>query len=214
MDEQTIALDHPRFRFVYASVFTQKITPDCMTHDCAMVDPATAALHAKRLDACCQYGCDVDLAERAAILARADSIRPLLRAEAANLPWFDEEVEHDPDYPSGAVVRTAVFNDGCLFLAHDRRGCAIHRASIEQGWDFRGIKPAICRLFPLSYETDTICIADEYTEYSCAHVDGPSLYRISRDLIAELWGDALVAELDRAEALVLGAQPKKLPVVS
>ena len=212
--DATIALDHPRFRFVYANVFTQRITPDCMTHDCAMVDPETAAVHTKKLDACCQYGCDVDLAEREAILAKADAIRPLLRAEVKDLPWFEDEVEHDADYPSGAVVRTSVWNDGCLFLAHDRRGCAIHRASLEQGWDFRGVKPAICRLFPLSYETDTICIADEYTEYLCAHVDGPSLYRISRDLIGELWGADLVAKLDLVEAQVLAAQPKKLPVVS
>ncbi len=207
MDEPVVALDHPRFRQVWASVFTHRLVADCMTHDCTMVET-----HTKKLDACCQYGCDVDLREREAILARAEQIRPLLRAEVANLPWFDDEVEHDADYPSGAVVRTQVWNDGCLFLAHDRRGCAIHRASLEQGWDFRGVKPAICRLFPLSYETDTICIADEYAEYSCAHVDGPSLYRITRDTLGELFGDELVRVLDAAEAQVLAAQPKKLPV--
>src|SRR5204863_10004321 len=132
--------------------------------------------------------CDVDLAERDAILARAEQIRPLLRPDVQRREWFDNDLEYDKDYPSGAVVRTEVVDDGCLFLQHDRRGCAIHRASIEQGWDFRGVKPAICRLFPLSYEDDAIVIADEFEEYSCAHVDGPSLCRITRDTLAELFG--------------------------
>ncbi len=206
--ESTIPLNHPRFRFVWTAVFTHRLAPDCMTHECTMVDT-----HTRKLDACCQYGCDVDLAERDAILLRGSTIRPLLRAEVRDLPWFEDEVEHDLDYPSGAVVRTQVWNDGCLFLAHDRRGCAIHRASVEQGWDFRGVKPAICRLFPLSYETDTICIADEYAEYSCAHVDGPSLYRITRDTLAELFGQDLVFALDAAEAQVLAPIPKRLPVL-
>lgn len=205
----TLPLDHPRFRTVDPAIFTKKLVADCMTHACQMLVP-----HAhEKLDACCQYGCDVDLRERDAILARAEQIRPLLRAEVQDRPWFASEVEHDADYPSGAVVRTEVHEGGCLFLAHDLRGCAIHRASLEQGWDFRGVKPAICRLFPLSYEADAIVIADEYEEYSCAHVEGPTLYRISRDLIGELWGTELVAALDSVEQRVLAAQPKRLPVV-
>ena len=209
MDEHVVPLDHPRFRQVWASIFTSRLASDCMTHQCTMVET-----HTQKLDACCQYGCDVDLRERDAILARAEQIRPLLRAEVQQRPWFETEVEYDPDYPSGAVVRTEVVDAGCLFLQHDRRGCAIHRASIEQGWNFRGVKPAICRLFPLSYEEDAIVIADEYAEYSCAHVEGPTLYRITRDTLGELFGAELVRALDAAEAKVLAAQPKKLPVVS
>jgi Fe-S-cluster containining protein len=218
MDEVT--LDHPRFRSVSAAIFTRRLAPDCMAHRCTIVqDDAKAALahpHEK-LDACCQYGCDVDLAERDAILARADDLRALLRPDAAAARWFEEDVEEDPDYPSGKVVRTEVWGGGCIFLAHDQRGCAIHRASLERGWDFRGVKPAICRLFPLSYEDDAIVIADEYPEYSCAHVAGPSLYRITRDTLGELFGPALVAALDAAEARVLAEAPpapRRLPVVS
>ena len=119
----------------------------------------------------------------------------------------------DPDYPSGKVVRTEVFNDGCLFLAHDRRGCAIHRASLEQGWDYNGVKPAICRLFPLSYEEDQIVIADEYVDYSCAHKDGITVYQQARQAIHDAFGPELVAAMDAAEAKVLAAQPKRLPVL-
>lgn len=210
MDEIVVPLDHARFHHAWASVFTSRLVADCMTHACQMVDKQPRR---DKLDACCQYGCDVDLREREAILARADDIRPLLRAEVQNVPWFDDEIEEDADYPSGKVVRTALHGDGCLFLAHGRRGCAIHRASIERGWDFRGVKPAICRLFPLSYEEDTILIADEYAEYSCAHVDGPTLYRITRDTLGDVFGADLVAAMDAAEARVLAAQPRKLPVL-
>jgi len=208
MHSQVVTLDHPRFQKVWTSIFTRRLVADCMTHQCTMVDT-----HSEKLDACCQYGCDVDLAEREAILARTADVRPLLRAEVANAPWFDDEIEEDPDYPSGKVVRTEVVNDGCIFLAHDRRGCAIHRASLEQGWDFRGVKPAICRLFPLSYEEDSIVIADEYPEYSCAHVDGPTLYRITRDTLGELFGADLVTALDAVERQVLADEPVRLKVL-
>lgn len=210
MDEVVVPLDHPRFRHAWASIFTRRLVADCMTHACKMVDREP---HLAKLDACCQYGCDVDLRERDAILARAGDIRPLLRAVVQHAEWFDNEIEDDPDYPSGQVVRTAVHEDRCLFLAHDQRGCAIHRASIERGWDFRGVKPAICRLFPLSYEEDTILIADEYPEYSCAHEGGPTLYRISRDTLADVFGRELVAAMDAAEARVLADAPRRLPVL-
>src|SRR5688572_14329923 len=101
-----------------------------MTHRCAMVDE-----HREKLDACCQYGADVDLTERDAIVARRADILPLLRADVREVPWFGSEEEVDPDFPSGRAVRTSRVDDGCVFLAHDRRGCAIHRASLERGWD-------------------------------------------------------------------------------
>jgi Fe-S-cluster containining protein len=214
MDAPSVVLNHPRFRVVEAAIFTRRLTADCMTHRCTMVET-----HTQKLDACCQYGCDVDLWERTAIEARGDQIRGLLRAEVVDAPWFGTEVTVDADYPSGSVVRTEVHAGGCIFLAHDLRGCAIHRASIEGAWDFRGVKPAICRLFPLSYEHDEIMIAEEYPEYSCAHVDGPTLYRLTRELFGELFGEALVAALDDAEARVLAAEaqltaaaPRRLPL--
>jgi len=211
MDEPSIALDHPRFTRAEIAVFTRRVVADCMTHRCTMVET-----HALKLDACCQYGCDVDLTERDAILRRADAIRPVLAEAVRDLPWFDEsEPEHDPDTPSGTVVRTAVHDGGCLFLAHDRRGCAIHRASIEQGWDYRGVKPTICRLFPLTYGDGAIFVSDDYPDYSCAYEpDAPTLYRITRETLGDLFGDDLVRAMDAAEAQILVAEPTRLPVLT
>jgi len=101
-----------------------------------------------------------------------------------------------------------------LFLAHDRRGCAIHRAGLERGWDVRPVKPAVCQLFPLTYTHDAIVISDDYADYSCAYEpNAPSLYRVGRDTLAFVFGAALVRALDAAEQRVLAAQPRRLPVV-
>ncbi|MBV8755850.1 MAG: hypothetical protein JO257_01165 [Deltaproteobacteria bacterium] len=203
MSDPVVPLDHPRFHAAELAVFTKRVVADCMSHRCAM-----HATKTEKLDACCQYGCDVDLYERDAILARAASIKPVLAAEVRELPWFDEsEPEQDPDVPSGTVVRTAVHGGGCLFLSHDKRGCAIHRASLEQGWDFRGVKPSICRLFPLSYGEGMIQVSDDYVDYSCAYEpDAPTLYQVARDALADLFGPELVRAMDAAEQRVLARQ--------
>lgn len=198
MSATLVALEHPRFRQVQTQIFTRRLVADCMTHHCSMVETRSA-----KLDACCQYGCDTDVGERDAILAHADDIRPLLRQELREARWFDPEELADDDYPSGRVVRTEVVGQGCVFLAHDRRGCGIHRAALERGWSIRGVKPAVCRLYPLSYDGNTIVIAEEYPEYSCAHVEGPSLYRLTRDTLADLFGADLIQALDAAELRVL-----------
>ena len=110
--EPSIELDHPKFSRAEIAVFTKRVVTDCMSYGCTIV-----ATKKQKNDACCQYGCDVDLLERDAILAKADIIRPVLSPEVQNLPWFDEsKPERDPDTPSGTVVRTAVHNEGCLFL--------------------------------------------------------------------------------------------------
>ncbi len=205
-----VELDHPRFTKAEVDVFTRRVVADCMSHRCTM--HATGQL---KLDACCQYGCDVDLHERDAILARAGVIRPVLRADAQAIPWFDEShPEDDPDVPSGTVVRTATHGGGCVFLAHDSRGCAIHRASIEQGWDFRGTKPAVCRLFPLTYGDGMILVSDDYPDYSCAYEPGaPTLYRVGRDALGDIFGAELIRAMDAVEARLVAAEPVRLPMI-
>lgn len=208
--DEVIALDHPKWNRVELAVFTRRVVADCMVHAC--VDRPNKV---QRNDACCQYGCDVDLTERDAILARAEQIRPVLAASVQNLPWFNESSpEKDPDTPSGIVVRTAVANGGCLFLSHDRRGCAIHRASLEQGWDFRGVKPTICRLYPLTYGEGLIGVCEDYHDYSCAYdADAPTLYRVARDTLADIFGPELVVAMDKIEAQLAAGEPKRLPIV-
>jgi Fe-S-cluster containining protein len=195
-----VPLRHPRFVKAQRDIFVKSVIADCMSHRCSMV-----ASGERKLDACCQYGVDVDVAERDAILDHAGELRALLRDEVAGAPWFEARESVDPDFPSGRFVRTRTRRGGCIFLAHDRRGCAIHRAAIEGGWNMHGVKPHVCRLFPLSYESDAIVLSDDYADYSCT-LDGnaPSVYQVSRADLAEIFGHALVVALDQAEAEVLG----------
>lgn len=197
MSEATVPVDHPRFRRAWTAIFTRRMAADCMTHSCAVVEPRR-----EKLDVCCQYGCDVDLAERDAILARAADVRAVLRPDVRDRPWFEDEETVEPEYPSGRIVRTESVDGACIFLAHDRRGCALHRVALERGFDLLGFKPAVCRLYPLYFEGDTLVISEEYPEYSCAHVTGPTLYRLVRDVLADLWGAELVRALDDAERRV------------
>lgn len=205
-----LPISHDRFVKVQRDIFVLHLSPDCMSHECRLRKENDRV----KLEACCQYGVDVDIGERDGILAHADQIKDILDAEVRDLPWFKSEVTEDEDFPSGKFVRTETYNDGCLFLSHDQRGCAVHRASIEGGWDFHGIKPNICRLFPMSYDNEAIVMSDDYADYSCAfEPDTPTVYRVGRPDLEAIFGSELVIELDRVEADVLGSIPKKLDVV-
>jgi Fe-S-cluster containining protein len=210
-EPEYLSVSHDRFHQVERAIFVRRFVADCMSHRCTQVADEGVALPAQRplLDACCQYGADTDLGERDAILARRADIEPLLIPAARLVPWFGDELEADADQPSGYFVRTAVFGEGCLFLAHDKRGCAIHRASIEKGWSFEGVKPHICRLFPLSYDSDTITISDDFVDYDCAdRPEAPTLYRVLRDTLASVFGQPLVNALDAVEATIVAAPPR------
>jgi len=183
-------------------VFVRRVVADCMSHECRLVHAGDRL----KLDACCQYGVDVDIAERDAIKSRADEIARLLVPAAAQATWFVGEERVDPDFPSGRHVRTATFGEGCLFLAHDLRGCAIHRAAIEGDWDMRGTKPHVCRLFPLSYDSESIVLSDDYADYSCARdPSAPTVYQVGRDALGDIFGHALVEAMDEAEKSVAGS---------
>lgn len=180
-------------------MFFLKFTADCMTHSCRIVRKPKKV----RLDVCCRYGVDVDVAERDAILARRDELKEILDDEVAEMDWFYDEEHEDEGFPSGRYVRTAVHGKGCIFLSHDARGCAIHRTALVNGWDFRGTKPHVCRLFPLTYEDDAIVISDDYSYYSCSRdMEAPSLYRVFRDDLGDIFGADLIAALDEAELKV------------
>jgi hypothetical protein len=205
-----------RIRTVETDIFLVRFTPDCMSHACVCRDEGDRPLD----DACCQHGCDVDLFEKAAILRRRQEIARVLDARFRDpARWFDErEPEHDPDaYPSGTAVRAATQGDGdssgCVFLAHDGRGCALHRAALDNGFAPDEIKPAICRLYPLAIDGD-FCLgfSDDFERYDCAgDPSGPTVYRLMRGVIGDLFGEPLLRKLDHVERALLG---RRLPMAA
>ncbi len=196
-----VDVDHPRFRKIEKRVFVDTLVADCMTHSCKLVTLGDTV----RLDACCQYGADVDVGERDAILAKKSEIEQFVNVPSDQ--WFSGEPTQDADFPSGAFVRTAAGEKGCVFLDLQNRGCNIHRASLAGGWDFNGIKPNICRLFPITFSGDELLISDDYQDYSCAFDSAaPSIYQVGRSTLSNIFGPELTEALDAAEKLVLASQ--------
>jgi hypothetical protein len=131
--------------------------------------------------------------------------------------WFDESDPYEDDeYPSGTCVRTGMAgpgeSSGCVFLQHDARGCALHRAALAHGFAAAEIKPAVCRLYPLAFGEGLIGLSDDFARYSCAgEPSGPTVYRLMRATLAEVFGVALVRRLDALERRLLG---RRLPLAA
>ena len=138
-ESEYVPVDHPRFRRAQRAIFVRRVVGDCMGHACTQLHDEGRPLVRPRplLEACCQYGADVDLTERDAILAHADQIRAILSVGARDAAWFTDEVQEDPDYPSGQHVRTATFGGGCVFLSHEQR--ARSAATRARNWSGRRI---------------------------------------------------------------------------
>jgi hypothetical protein len=194
---------------IQRDVFTVRFVSDCMRHECRCSGRV-------ELDACCQYGADVDLFEKERILARTREVQAVLAADVRDpAGWFaDDEAELDPEAPSGILTRTGLRDDRCVFLSHDQRGCALHRAAIAAGFEPGEIKPRTCRLFPLELDGGTLAFSEDFADYSCfAPASGPTVYQVMRPTLASVFGDALVRRLDGVERAVCHEQlPRRLRV--
>lgn len=157
-------------------------------------------------DSCCSYGADIDLEN----IARLDEHREALEA-FTSVPrerWFENELEEDEDYPGGQVERIRPENGRCVFLNRRDRGCNIHRYCLEHDIDYHQLKPIICSLFPLSFESGVLCPAYEVEDGELACLgSGPTLYQGGRAELLYYFGEAFVAELDGLERNYISAPP-------
>jgi hypothetical protein len=208
-------VNHTKVRRVDGIIFTVTFAPDCMTHACRCRSEADRP----RNDACCQYGADVLLPEKQAILRRVVEIGAVLQENRRDPDgWFDErDPEPDPAAPGGVILRTATVDpddetSGCVFLQHlGDRGCGLHRAALLHGFAPAEIKPTVCRLYPVSFGEGRLGLSPDFNHYSCAGDGGPTVYRLMRDAIAEIFGTPLIVELDRLEARLAGSRLRVLP---
>lgn len=160
-------------------------------------------------DSCCQYGCDVNLAERDRILAAQGALAPYVAAPPGE--WFKPEVFEDPEYETGRFVRSQVRGGACVFLSRDGRGCGIHRYALEKGLDYHGIKPMVCWLFPVTWDKGVLRPSYDITDDLACRSMGPVIYDMARDEIRVVFGEALVRELDALRASLATAAPSPAP---
>lgn len=145
-------------------------------------------------DSCCQYGCDVNLAERERILAHKDELAAFIGVPPEQ--WFTTEEKEDPEYESGRFVRSKTRNGACVFLNPKGRGCGIHAFALSKGLDYHRIKPSVCWLFPVTWDKGVLRPSHDVTDDLACVSTGPTLYEMSRDELKVFFGDALVNELD------------------
>ncbi len=152
-------------------------------------------------DQCCTYGVDVDLETVQRINEHADDLERF-----SGIPrdqWFSGEVEADDALPGGGSWRTGVANGRCVFHNRGKRGCLLHLFSLDKGLDYHQLKSIVDCLFPLTFDDDLLCPADEVDDGSLVCLDtGPTLYRGVREEVRYYFGTAFIEALDRMEAWV------------
>lgn len=151
-------------------------------------------------DACCDHGVDIDVGNAARLKALPEDFHAAVGVPVSQ--WFTDEIVADPEFPGGHHLRTRVRDGGCVFLERAGRGCKIHAWCIEKGWDYHALKPLVSTLFPLTFEHGVLAASGEIADGTlvCAG-EGPTAYRGARGELEYYFGAALVAELDRLEAM-------------
>jgi hypothetical protein len=206
-----LRVSHAKVQEVDPDIFRYQFAPDCMTHACCVEEGAEDPRpEGPRLDdACCRYGCDVSRSEQAAIMTRQAEIARVLHPSVRDVGrWFDASAPELDEDRGEEVIRTGKIDQGredgrCVFLHQDLRGCALHRAALESNFPPESIKPAVCRLYPLGYGDGQLGFADDFNWYSCAHHEGPSVYRVCREAIGQVFGAELLERLDELETRTL-----------
>jgi hypothetical protein len=150
-------------------------------------------------DWCCRHGVDVELPRAEAILAHADALEAYTGIGRDR--WFEEEIEHDADFPGGGARRTRVEDGACVFLRRSGRGCQIHAFCLDRGIDYHALKSIVDCLFPVTFAGDLLCAADEVVDGELVCMDqGPSLFRGAEPELRHYFGDDFVAALAAVEA--------------
>jgi Fe-S-cluster containining protein len=150
-------------------------------------------------DACCNHGVDIDFANAERLKALPKDFHARIGVPAS--AWFAGDVVADEEFPSGAHLRTAVRQGGCVFRNPAGRGCAIHAYCLEQKLDYHDYKPMVSVLFPVTFEQGVLVASGEAADGSlvCA-AQGLSLYDGAREELGYYFGAGLTAELDRLKA--------------
>lgn len=169
-----------RIKEVDDNIFTRNYLGHCL--DCLVCQ-----------DICCSYGSAVDKAEQNRILVWAPQLEA--RLEVPSSQWFESMVTKDSDYPSGEVVRTKTYRGKCIFYHHGTRGCTLHSFAIERGMDWHQLKPAVCSIFPFTWERGRLFVSSFLDELPCRD-QGVPVFQAQRDELQAFLGNDLIRELE------------------
>jgi len=162
------------------SLFIKKYLANCI--GCSFCD-----------DICCSYGCPADLVEVDRIISYADQLETIINIPSSS--WFKNEITVNPDYPSGKVRYTKVYNNKCVFHKNGYRGCLLHSFCIEKGIDIHLLKPMVCCLFPVTWEKECL-LASEFLEELPCKDSGISIFEAQKNELMFYLGGSFVTELE------------------
>ena len=101
----SLTVDHTIIHRVEADIFRITFAADCIQHQCR----CRGEDNRRRNDACCQYGADVLIPEKQAILRRVREVASILKPERQDSErWFDER---DPKRTRGPGRDPAAHRD-------------------------------------------------------------------------------------------------------
>ncbi len=150
-------------------------------------------------DSCCAYGCPVDIAEANRILVCRETLEE--RTGIPSSEWFFPEVEIRPEFPSGKVLKTR-FYGRCVFYNHHTRGCHLHSLALEMGSDPHLLKPMVCFLFPITWDSNYLHVADFLDELPCNN-QGRTIFESQRNELLFYLGPEFVSEIENMSSCQL-----------
>lgn len=182
--------EKPIIDTIDSQIFIQTYFSDCM--ECGFCK-----------DKCCSYGVDIDKKNIERILKHSKALEKYIGISKGN--WFlDEEFIFDEEFPGNLITRTNTYNNHCIFLNRDGRGCLLHKFCIEKNIDIHELKPIVSCLFPITFDDGFLHPSDEIEDGSliCKNA-GISLYRGVKEELKYYFGEEFIFELDGLETRLL-----------
>jgi hypothetical protein len=124
-------------------------------------------------DLCCENGADVDKEAYDLIKIYKERIERLSNLKFVD--FFENAWSGDGDFLGGNSIRSKVGKAGfCIFRFPEQKGCILFKLALEDGLP-RRIIPSICRLFPLTWNNETLeYYAREHVPGICNCLEAPS----------------------------------------
>ena len=104
-------------------------------------------------DMCCAYGADVDKESYDLIQEHRAKIERVSSSRFED--FFEQEWSGDKDFLGGNSIRSKVGTAGCIFRLPGQKGCILFKLAADEDLP-RRIIPSICRLFPLTWNNETL----------------------------------------------------------